>query len=84
MPKFAEERGIAVEDVADSDEMRAEVQQAVDAVNAGVGPVEQVKRFEILPEDLTQESGELTPTMKVKRNVVGERHADRVEGLYAG
>ena len=84
VPKFAEENGIDAEAVAGSEEMRAEVQRAVDAVNATVGPVEQVKRFEILPQDLTQESGELTPTMKVKRNVVGDRHGDRIEGLYTG
>jgi long-chain acyl-CoA synthetase len=84
VPKFAEEHGISPEEVAGSDEVRAEIQRAVEAVNATVGPVEQVKRFEILPRDLSQENGELTPTMKVKRGVVGERYADRIEALYAG
>ena len=63
--------------------MRAEVQAAVDEVNAKVGPVEQIKKFRILPEDLSQETGELTPTLKVKRNVVNEKQADAIEALYA-
>jgi len=82
-PKFAEANGIAPEAVIESEEMRAEVQQAVDAVNAKVGPVEQIKRFKILPHDLSQETGELTPTLKVKRNVVNEKYAGEVDELYA-
>jgi long-chain acyl-CoA synthetase len=60
------------------------VQRAVDGVNTKVGRVEQVKKFKILPEDLSQATGELTPTLKVKRNVVNEKFADVVEGLYSG
>jgi long-chain acyl-CoA synthetase len=45
--------------------------------------VEQVKKFEILPQDLSQETGELTPTMKVKRNVVAEKYEKDVDALYA-
>ena len=63
--------------------MRAEVQKAVDEVNAHVGPVEQIKKFKILAHDLTQETGELTPTLKVKRNVVHEKFADVVDSVYA-
>jgi long-chain acyl-CoA synthetase len=83
-PAFASEHGLEVEDLPESEEMRAEVQKVVDQVNSEVGPVEQIKRFTILPEDLSQESGELTPTLKVKRNVVHERHDDAIEQLYAG
>jgi long-chain acyl-CoA synthetase len=63
--------------------MRAEVQKAVDAANAKVGRVEQIKKFTILPEDLSQATGELTPTMKVKRSVVAQKFADEIEKLYA-
>ena len=63
--------------------MRAEVQKVVDEVNSKVGPVEQIKKFKILPGDLTQESGELTPTLKVKRNVVNDNNTDVIDSLYA-
>jgi long-chain acyl-CoA synthetase len=80
---FAQENGISAEEVAESEAMRAEVQSAVDEVNERVGRVEQVKKFKILPHDLSQQTGELTPTLKVKRNVVNEKFADEVERLYA-
>ena len=53
--------------------MRAEIQTAIDEANSHYAPVEQIKRFEILPEDFSQPTGELTPTLKVKRNVVYQR-----------
>jgi long-chain acyl-CoA synthetase len=54
----------------------------VERVNSGYAQVEQVKRFAILDHDLTQETGELTPTLKVKRNVVAEKYADLLDSLY--
>jgi long-chain acyl-CoA synthetase len=82
-PGFAERHGLAVEEVAASQAMREEVQRTVDEVNAKVGPVEQIKKFAILPQDFTQETGELTPTLKVKRNVVAEKNGEVIEALYA-
>ena len=67
---------------ASDETVLALIQDELDRVNAKYARVEQVKRFAILPRDLSQESGELTPTLKVKRNVVYERHADVFEGLY--
>src|SRR4051794_2520688 len=84
LPAFAQEHGLEPDDVADSDAMRTEVQKAVDEVNTKVGRVEQIKKFSILPHDLSQETGELTPTLKVKRNVVNEKYAGVVEALYTG
>jgi long-chain acyl-CoA synthetase len=84
VPAFAEQHGLAPEDVPGSDQMRAEIQKTVDEVNAKVGRVEQVKKFTILAHDLSQETGELTPTLKVKRNVVNDKYAGVVEALYAG
>ncbi|MEA2428570.1 MAG: long-chain acyl-CoA synthetase [Thermoleophilaceae bacterium] len=84
IPAFAQEHELAPEDVLESDAVRAEVQKAVDEVNAKVGRVEQVKKFAILDHDLSQATGELTPTLKVKRNVVNEKFADVVESLYSG
>ncbi|MBA2763472.1 MAG: long-chain fatty acid--CoA ligase [Thermoleophilaceae bacterium] len=83
-PAFAEQHGLAVADLPNSEQMRAEVQKVVDQVNSRVGPVEQIKRFKILDHDLSQETGELTPTLKVKRNVVNEKFAGEVDALYAG
>ena len=83
-PAFAAEHGLPVETLHESEEMRAEVQKAIDDVNSHVGRVEQIKKFAILDHDLSQETGELTPTLKVKRNVVNEKFADIAERLYSG
>ncbi len=63
--------------------MRAIIQKHIDEINEKFARVEQVKKFEILPHDLSQETGELTPTMKVKRNVVAEKFEKDVDALYA-
>jgi long-chain acyl-CoA synthetase len=85
-PALAQQLGIEDADLAAlsrEDKVRAEVQKAIDDVNSHVGPVEQIKRFAILDHDLSHETGELTPTLKVKRNVVHEKFADLVEETYA-
>ncbi len=56
----------------------------VERVNAGYANVEQVKKFAILECDLSQAGGELTPTLKVKRNIVEEKYAEILDSLYAG
>jgi long-chain acyl-CoA synthetase len=58
------------------------VQEIVDEVNRDRVRVEQIKRFTILPRDFTQEDGELTPTLKLRRRVVHEHFADEIEKLY--
>jgi long-chain acyl-CoA synthetase len=59
-------------------------QEIVDSVNADRVRVEQIKRFTILPRDFSQEEGEITPTLKLRRKVVHEHFADEIEQLYAG
>jgi long-chain acyl-CoA synthetase len=54
----------------------------LDEVNARYAQVEQVKRFTVLDHDLDADRGELTPTLKVKRNVVYEHYADVFDDLY--
>ena len=84
--KLAEHVGVAPGDLAALSAhpaVRAELQTAVDAVNERLARIEQIKRFAVLDRDLSQPDGELTPTLKIKRNVVAERYGDRVEELYA-
>ncbi|GAC1331174.1 MAG: AMP-dependent synthetase/ligase [Candidatus Dormibacteria bacterium] len=64
--------------------VRAVFQRGVDAVNQHLSNVEQVKKFAILPADLSLDGGELTPTLKVKRKVVNEKYATEISSLYAG
>jgi len=65
------------------DEIRAEIQQAVDTVNAEMARVEQIKKFTILPRELSIAEGELTPTLKVKRNVVASHFEPEIEAMYS-
>jgi long-chain acyl-CoA synthetase len=62
----------------------AEVQRALDAVNEELARVEQVKTFRILPRPFSVETGELTPTLKLKRSVVARKFAAEIESMYAG
>jgi long-chain acyl-CoA synthetase len=82
---WAREQGIedaSIAALARDERVRALVQTELDAANAKYARVEQVKRFFVLDHDLSQETGELTPTLKVKRNVVYDMYADRFDELY--
>jgi long-chain acyl-CoA synthetase len=84
IPHFAKEHGLP-EDVgalAREPKVQELVQGILDEVNSRYARVEQIKKFVILEHDLSQETGELTPTLKVKRNVVNEKYADLFERLY--
>ena len=65
-------------------QVRETLQRDVDEANARFARIEQVKKFTVLEADLSQEAGELTPTMKVKRAVVEQRYADTFGELYDG
>jgi long-chain acyl-CoA synthetase len=67
---------------AGSAELKAALQKAVDDVNGKLAPFERVKRFSILPHDLTEAAGELTPKLSVKRKVVIEKYRQAIEDLY--
>jgi len=73
-----------VADVRDDERLRAEVQKAIDEANAAVSKAEAIKVFRILPADFTEITGELTPSMKVKRGVVHKNYADEIAHIYQG
>jgi long-chain acyl-CoA synthetase len=83
-PAIAAERGWPTDRraMAEHPAVLAEVQSHVDAVNAKLSHVEQVKRFTIIADEFTVDE-ELTPTMKVKRKVVTEKYADDIDALYS-
>ncbi|MEJ5920173.1 MULTISPECIES: AMP-dependent synthetase/ligase [unclassified Corynebacterium] len=72
----------SIRELATNAVLRAEIQDAVNAANELVSHAEAIKKFHILPRDLTEEDGELTPTMKIKRNVVMDRFAHEIEQMY--
>ena len=86
IPVFAREHGLPedIPSLAKEPAVHALIQHELDRSNAKYAQVEQVKKFVILDHDLSQATGELTPTLKVKRNVVNERYAKLFDSLYAG
>ncbi len=82
---WAQAKGLSTEpaDLAVSPEVRALIQADLDAVNANYAQVEQIKKFTILDHDFTIDSGELTPSLKLKRNVVYDNHAGEFAELYS-
>ena len=83
--KFAGENELSEdpEALASDADVKATIMSHVDEVNDKFARVEQVKKIRVLPRDLSQEGGELTPTMKVKRNVVADKYEQEIESLYA-
>ncbi|WP_207782859.1 AMP-dependent synthetase/ligase [Phytoactinopolyspora limicola] len=74
--------GTPYEQLTQSPQVRQMVQERVDQLNARLDRWETIKKFEILPHDLTIESGDLTPSMKVKRKAVEKRYMDVLDGMY--
>jgi long-chain acyl-CoA synthetase len=79
--RFQETQGTSGEPTADP-ALLAEIQAAIDQVNEGLARVEQLKKFTVLPRELSIEGGELTPTLKVKRNKVAENFSAEIEAMY--
>jgi long-chain acyl-CoA synthetase len=74
--------GSSVSDLVNDPDLLAEVDAAVKQTNLSVSHAESIRKFRILPVDFTEDTGELTPTMKVKRKVVAEKFADDIDAIY--
>jgi len=84
---WAREHGIedtSLPALAVDEQVRGLIQDEMDRANSRYAQAEQIKRFFILDHDLSQETGELTPTLKVKRNVVNEKYGAQFDALYGG
>jgi long-chain acyl-CoA synthetase len=75
--------GNSAADLIDDEDLRAEVQRAVDDANKTVSKAETIRKFRILAVDFTERDGQLTPSLKVKRAVVAKEFAAEIEALYA-
>jgi long-chain acyl-CoA synthetase len=84
LESWADEHGKVAdyEALAGDPDVLAALQSAVDQVNATRSHVENIRKWRVLPNDLTVAQGELTPTLKVKRNVVNDKYADLIEDMY--
>ena len=77
-----EDANLSMDDAARHPKIIAEVQRAVDAANKTVSRAESIRKFVILPMDLTEASGYLTPKLTIKRHVILNDFADAIEGMY--
>jgi long-subunit acyl-CoA synthetase (AMP-forming) len=85
-PAWAAQQGIAESSLAElarDERVRAAVQEGVDAANASLARVEQIKKFTIVEGDWLPGSEELTPTMKLKRKPIGEKYAPKIDAMYS-
>ncbi|HEV7192192.1 MAG TPA: long-chain fatty acid--CoA ligase [Jatrophihabitantaceae bacterium] len=73
-----------VADLVNDDDLRAELQKAIDDANKAVSKAESIRKFTILPDDWTEAGGQLTPSMKLKRNLVQTECADEIDALFSG
>jgi long-chain acyl-CoA synthetase len=86
LPAWAKNNGLpalTVDQARTNDAVLAELQKAVDDANTAVSKAESIRKFTVLPGDFTEENGYLTPSLKLKRNVVMKDFHDDVEALYA-
>ena len=84
VPAWAERHGKSgdLARLSTDPDLRAEIEAAVEEANAAVSKAESVRRFAVLPDSWTEEGGQLTPSLKLRRAVVLREHADDVEALY--
>jgi len=86
-PEWAEAHGIEYSDLAGFSELlevQEEIAVAVEAANETVSHAEQVKKWIIVPDEWTPESGEVTPSLKLKRHIVLDKYAEEIDAMYTG
>jgi long-chain acyl-CoA synthetase len=83
LAEWCAKTGVAPEQARESEALIAELQKAVDQVNTNHARVENIRKFRVLEQSLSVENGELTPTLKVRRNVVIDRNKALVDEMYA-
>jgi long-chain acyl-CoA synthetase len=87
VPAWAAAHGLEYTDLAtftQLPEVQAEIERAVEAANQTVSRVEQVKKWHVVADEWTPDSGELTPSLKLKRQVVLDKYSDDIEAMYVG
>lgn len=87
LPTWLKNNGLpemSIEEAGRNEKVHAELQQVVDKANQSVSRAESIRTFEIIDTDFTEENGYLTPSMKLKRNVVVKDFADVIEKIYSG
>ena len=84
LPAWAEQHGKSsrVADLLDDPDLRAELQRGVDTANEAVSRAESIRAFRVLADSWTEEGGQLTPSLKLRRAVVTREHGDDVDALY--
>jgi long-chain acyl-CoA synthetase len=83
---WATDNGVeySIKDMATNSKVIDAIQKQVDEANSKVAQVQQIKKFIVLEKEWTDSSGELTPTLKLKRNVIAETYHDQIESMYQG
>jgi long-chain acyl-CoA synthetase len=84
---WAKEKGVAFnsrDDLVKGEEVQKLIRSEIDACTTQYARVEQIRKFTILNSEWTQDTGELTPTQKVKRKVISEKYAKEIDEMYAG
>ena len=87
LERWANENGVKTGDrkaLTENDKVNAEYRRVIEKVNQGLAHFETIKKIAVVPEEWSVESGELTPSMKMKRRVVEEKYKDLIEGMYRG
>jgi long-chain acyl-CoA synthetase len=74
----------ALGDLVEDSDLRAEIQTAIDDANKAVSQAESIRKFAIMAEDWTEAGGQLTPSLKLKRNVVHKECENDIDALYSG